>query len=158
MDKGRVEKRRKVRGGGAGNTCMSRTLNTANTLTNTCMYTCTCTPRTAFSFFQENLPSHCSLNVLCKETKEVYLPLHSTVHSKSDSSQKKLPGKLTCTHLFLFKVAGRLSSIYMYTCMYVHTCTCTSSLYRLVALPCIPGFELSQLSCPGSSVGIRVLA
>ena len=27
----------------------------------------------------------------------------------------------------------------------------------LVALPYIPGFELSQLSCPGSSVG-RVLA
>ena len=29
----------------------------------------------------------------------------------------------------------------------------SSPVYRLVALSCIPGFELSQVSCPGSSVG-----
>ena len=36
--------------------------------------------------------------------------------------------------------------------MYVHVHT-ELVFTRLVALPCIPGFELSQLSCPGSSVG-----
>ena len=34
---------------------------------------------------------------------------------------------------------------------------CVHLFIRLVDLPCIPGFELSQLSCPGSSVGSRAL-
>ena len=45
-------------------------------------------------------------------------------------------------------------------CTLFDTCTCIYSVHLfigLVALPCIPGFELSQLNCPGSSVGRALL-
>ena len=63
MDKGRVEKRRKVRGeGGRGRQYMYVTYieycKHINKYMHVYMYMYT------FSFFQENLPSHCSLNVL----------------------------------------------------------------------------------------------
>ena len=42
-------------------------------------------------------------------------------------------------------ISVSLVVIYKYTTMHVHVC-----VYQLL---CIPGFELSQLSCTGSSVG-----
>ena len=47
--------------------------------------------------------------------------------------------------------------VHLYTCIYVGATHAQSTCTWLVALPCIPGFKLSQLSCPGSSVG-RALA
>ena len=72
--------------------------------------------------------------------------------------------KLTYSHVHVYNNDMYIRN-YAFACVKVCMAKCSQQVHViyvhlfiwLLALPCIPGFELSQLSCPGSSVG-RALA
>ena len=73
---------------------------------------------------------------------------------------KRVVHTLTYSHVHVYN--DMYIRNYAFACVKVCMAKCSQQVYVhlfiwLLALPCIPGFEVSQLSCPGSSVG-RALA